>query len=53
MQSWRDIWILGMIMNSLITHKNKAKKYVYDGTICVVGTTGKELDANTFQTESM
>ena len=26
------IWVKGSVMNTLITHKNKRKKYVYDGT---------------------
>jgi hypothetical protein len=29
---WSSKWIVGKIMNSLITHKYKAKKYVYDRT---------------------
>ena len=29
---WSNKWIVGKIMNSLITHKHKAKKYVYDRT---------------------
>jgi hypothetical protein len=27
---WSKKWIVGKIMNSLFTHKHKAKKYVYD-----------------------
>ena len=30
---WSAIWILWKIMNSLITHKNKTKKNVYDKAV--------------------
>ena len=29
---WNKKWIMGKILNQLITHKNKTKKYVYDET---------------------
>ena len=29
---WSNKWSVGKIINSLITHKHKAKKYVYDRT---------------------
>ena len=31
--SWKNIWVTGKVMNMLITHKNKIKKYVFDETI--------------------
>jgi hypothetical protein len=31
--NWKNIWVMGKVMNMLITHKNKTKKYVFDETI--------------------
>ena len=31
--NWTNIWVMGKVMNMLITHKNKIKKYVFDETI--------------------
>ena len=31
--NWTNIWVMGKVMNMLITHKNKTKKYVFDETI--------------------
>jgi hypothetical protein len=31
--NWSNIWVMGKVMNMLITHKNKTKKYVFDETI--------------------
>ena len=31
--NWKNIWVTGKVMNMLITHKNKTKKYVFDKTI--------------------
>ena len=31
--NWKNIWVTGKVMNMLITHKNKTKKYVFDETI--------------------
>ena len=31
--NWKNIWVIGKVMNMLITHKNKTKKYVYNETI--------------------
>ncbi len=31
--NWKNIWVTGKVMNMLITHKNKTKKYMFDETI--------------------
>ena len=31
--NWTNIWVMGKVMNMLITHKNKTKKYDFDKTI--------------------
>ncbi len=31
--NWSRIWVMGKVVNMLITHKNKTKKYVYDETV--------------------
>jgi hypothetical protein len=31
--NWMNIWVMGNVMNMLITNKNKTKKYVFDETI--------------------
>ena len=31
--NWTRIWVTGKVVNMLITHKNKTKKYLYDETI--------------------
>ena len=31
--NWKNIWVTGKVMNMLITHKNKIKKYVFGETI--------------------
>ena len=31
--NWTNIWVMGKVMNMLITHKNNTKKYVFDKTI--------------------
>ena len=33
--SWKNIWVMGKVMNMFITHKNKTKKYMFDETINV------------------
>ena len=31
--NWKNIWVMGKVMNMLITHKNKTKKDFFDETI--------------------
>ncbi len=31
-QNWSKKWIVGKIMDCLVTHKHQAKKYIYDWT---------------------
>jgi hypothetical protein len=31
--NWTRIWVMGKVVNMLIAHKNKTKKYVYDETV--------------------
>jgi len=47
------IRILGKIMNSLITHKNKAKKYVYDKTVFHINLEEKNIDAGVLESALM
>ena len=48
---WSSKWIVGKIMNSLITHKQKAKKYVCDRTpFCVsLQASQQDMDLHTSQ----
>jgi hypothetical protein len=41
---WGNKWSVGKIMNSLITHKHKAKKYVYDRTPSFVSLQASQQD---------
>jgi hypothetical protein len=48
---WSNKWIVGKIMNSLITHKHKAKKYVYDRTpfFVLLQASQQDIDLHTSQ----
>ena len=48
---WGSKWIVGKIMNSLITHKHKAKKYVYDRTpfFVLLQASQQDIDLHTSQ----
>ena len=45
--NWTNIWVMGKVMNMLITHKNKTKKYVFDETINI--QPGTSLRNNNFE----
>ena len=48
---WNKKWIMGKILNQLITHKNKTKKYVYDETALQYSLTDEMTGDNKTDTE--
>jgi ABC-type histidine transport system ATPase subunit len=51
--NWNHIWVMGNIMNMLITHKNKTKKYVYDETANEMPRVAIENDQHDLQFVAM
>ena len=49
---WNKKWIVGKVLNQLITHKNKTKKYVNDETALQSSLSDEKLVEDKFQSET-